>query len=174
MTDFNSRDDKFDEKQKSLIIKWRNERSKHAKKQLPLLIIFGLLFSGGAIYLWRVQYNMSLESSLGVVAGIILASFSFHVINQNRVQSYQKLFSEDFTGEDLKEYLEEESKVNLRFLKQYRKYGWIINVLFIVIVVLLSLPKTVAFASMMLFTALPVFFFGIVVLGFLNIRFLKR
>jgi hypothetical protein len=170
MTDFNSWDNRFDEKQKASIVKWRNERTKHAKRQLPILLIIGVLFFAGAIHMWYFIYNMSLESNLGVVAGLILAFLGFHVINQNRVASYKKLFAEDFTSEDVKEYFEEEFRVNIRFLKQYKNYGWVIPASFFVLAVLLALPQTEVFATMMLITVIPVFLMGIVILVSLSIR----
>ena len=156
----------LDERRAS-IIRMRNARTKNARKSAVFLSIVGFLFLAATVYSWYHLYKMSLQSNLGIVAGTIVAALGFKVVFSNRVISYQKLFSNDFSDDDINAYFQEEAKVNQRFLEQWNRIGnFIFVVCLIIVIFLLSNDSTEEFARMLLYTGITIFLLGLVVLSF--------
>ena len=152
-------------KRRDSIIKMRDARSKKAKKSAIFLVIFGLLCFTATFHLWYIQFNMSRQSNLGIFAGFILAAFGFQYLYSNRVPTYKKLFSDDFTDEDITTYFQEEEKVNRQALDQWSRFGrYIVLICGGILVFLINFETTEEFGIMFLSSGLTLFILGISIL----------
>ena len=154
------------EKRRKAIIELRDARTKKARKSAVVLFFIGLLSLYVTYNFWYIQFNMSLQSNVGIIAGVILAAFGFKYINSNMVSSYRKLFADDFTDEDITTYFQEEEKVNRQALYQFNKVGkYIVFVCGGIIILLINIESTKEFGLTLLTAGITIFIFGIVILA---------
>jgi hypothetical protein len=150
------------EKQRAAIIRMRNAQAKNSQKSVIFLAVLGLLISAVAIYFWFVKYELSLPSTLGVLTGIVIAVSGFQYLQANKVTSYAKIQSNEFTDEDITAYFREHEQVNKKALEQWNKRGkYVVFIGVGLLVLLLNYRPTASFAFMVLATGLSVFFIGL-------------
>jgi Ca2+/Na+ antiporter len=151
------------EDRRASVIQMRDAQSKNAQKSIVFLAIIGFLFSAATIHFWLNEYHLSLESSLGVIGGVVLAALGFQYIKSNRIKSNSKIQSNDFSDDDIIAYFQEHEKVNQRALKQWNKNKYLVFVLGGLFILSLNLRLTKDFSFMALVSGISIFLIGLVV-----------
>jgi len=131
------------------ILQLRDAQSKTAHWSAIFLFFLGLGFLAGTIFLWYRQYRMSLMSSLGIVAGLVVAGIGFRIVHSNKVKSFTKILSDDFSDGDILAWIQEHETINRRFLDQWRRWRQYIFFLLFVLFLLLFIRPTREFAAML-------------------------
>ncbi|MBI5295346.1 MAG: hypothetical protein HY869_07705 [Chloroflexi bacterium] len=151
------------EERRASVIQLRDAQSKNAQQSIKFLAVIGFVFSIATIHFWLNEFHMSLASSLGIIGGVILATFGFQFIKSNRIKSNSKIQSNDFSDDDLTNYFREHEKVNQKFLEKWNKSKYLIYIIGGLFLLSLNFRSTKDFAFMVLGSGISIFLIGLVI-----------
>jgi len=163
------------EERRKAVVEFLDAQQRTSRQSAIVILVFGIVALAATVFFWHNQSHRSLMSSLGIVGGVLVAGLGFRFLQLNRVKSYHKLFSDDFSDEDILAWLKEHEEVNRRFVERWN--GWGKYLVFVVggaWIIMLSIDATKELASSALFSALTVLFLGlaifVIVISYPSIR----
>jgi hypothetical protein len=139
------------EERRASVIEMREAQSRSDKVLVVFLSVLVLWFSAGVIYMWLIEYKMSLMSSLGMVGAVILNTVGFQYLKSNKIESIGKLQSDDFTDEDVIAYFRARERSNQKALDDWNKKGrYLFFALVFLTLLLFFIHSTIEFAVMLM------------------------